>query len=378
MDPASILLVAGRVMRILTRYMLKSFFLTFFVSLLCFVLVFDLVNLIEHVGKFLESDATWGDIFSYYLYFTPFIVVLTTPIATLLAAIFSVGIAARRNELLAMKAAGVSIYQLALPLLCGGVLIAASLWIFGEMVMPEANLRKNRIKAEKVDRRGVRPQQTHRDQMFIGMEGRIFHFGNYATEKASGERVAIQTFEGNRLRSIITADQFYWQGSVWVGRGLEFREFRDFRTDPEPIRQWTSDYQRFDSFGEQPSYFEVSFANEDALSLSYFKLKQFIEVSRAIGRDVTREQVDLYTKMAFPFINVIIILIGVALASNPRRSGLAIGFGLSMAISFVFYTIVKIAIELGHQGTIPPLVAAWGANALFLLIGMFLLIRTPK
>jgi lipopolysaccharide export system permease protein len=366
-------------MRILTRYLLRRFFATFFVALFCFVLIFDLVNLIEQIGRFLESDATTTDIFLYYVYFTPFIVVLTTPIATLLAAIFSVGLAARRNELTAMKAAGVSLYRLTLPLLTAGVLISAALWVFGEMVMPEANLRKAKIKAEKFERRrSYASSKTHRDQMFLGTEGRIFHFGNYRTDEAKGERVVIQTFSGNRLSSIVTAEELAWQDSVWVGYDVVFREFKDYRTDPEPIRSWRSDYYRFDEFDEKPGYFDTWFLPEDALSMGYFKLKRFIEVSDAIGRDTTKQLVDLYTKVAFPFINVIIILIGVALASNPRRSGLAISFGLSMCVSFVFYTIVKIAIELGHEGTIPPLVAAWGANVLFFLLGLWLLVRTPK
>jgi len=340
--------------------------------------VFDLVNLIEHVGKFLESNATAGDILMYYVYFTPFILVLTTPIATLLAAIFSVGLAARRNELLAMKAAGFSIYRLAMPLLGGGLLIAVGLWVFGELVMPEANLRKNQIKSEKVDRRGSRSFKTPNNQMFIGMDGRIFHFGSYQSDAAKGTQVAIQTFDGNRIKSIITALQFDWVDSLWIGRDVDFREFKDFRTDTEPIRQWHERIHYFREFEENPGYFETWYSGEDALTLGYFKLQRFIEVSRAIGRDVTPQIVDLYTKIAFPFINVIIILIGVALASNPRRSGLAISFGMSMAISFVFYTIVKIAIELGHQGTVPPIVAAWGANTVFFLFGAFLLLRTPK
>jgi len=114
------------------------------------------------------------------------------------------------------------------------------------------------------------------------------------------------------------------------------------------------------------------------MSMGYSKLKQFIAVSEAIGRDVTREIVDLENKIAFPFINMIIVLIGVALASNPRRSGIAIGFGISMWISFIFFTIVKVALELGHQGDIPPLLAAWGANVIFLILGLFLLFKTPK
>ncbi len=365
-------------MGILHRYLLRRFFLTFLVSLFCFVLIFDLVNLVEHIGRYLESDATVVDIIMYYIYFTPFIVVLTCPIATLLAAIFSVGLLARTNELTAMKAAGVSLYRLTLPLLLGGVVIAVLLWVFGEFVLPEANHRKNNIKIEKIDRRRTTTPKTQRNQMFQGVDGRIFHFGNYVAESATGERVVIQTFAGNRLKSIVSAEKFFWDDSIWVGTDVEFSEFKDFRVDPQPIRQWHRALFHFTDLVERPRYFNNWFMRQDALSLDYFQLRSFIEVNQAIGRDVTAEVVDLQNKIAFPFINVIIILIGVALASNPRRSGLAISFGLSMGISFFFYTIVKIAIELGHQGTIPPLLAAWGANMVFFLLGLYLLIKTPK
>jgi lipopolysaccharide export system permease protein len=365
-------------MTIFDRYLLKRFFLTFLIAMFCFVLIFDIVNLIEHIGDFLESKATFADVAMYYVYFTPFIIVLTCPIATLLAAIFSVGLLAKNNELTAMKSSGVSIYRLTMPLLLGGLAIACFLWVFGELIMPEANHRKNLIKIEKIDRRQPTVSGVHRNEMFQGLGGRVFHFGAYRSAEAKGERVMIQTFSGSRLRSVVTAKEFYWQDSLWVGFDVDFSEFKDFRVDPEPVRSWHEERHLFREFAERPQYFDTWFTRQDALSLSYFKLQRFIDVSRAIGRDVTKEVVDLQTKIAFPFINVIIILIGVALASNPRRSGLTIGFGISMCISFVFYTIVKIAIELGHQGSIPPLVAAWGANVLFSLFGLYLLIRTPK
>jgi lipopolysaccharide export system permease protein len=365
-------------MSIFDRYLLKRFFLTFFVAMFCFVIVFDVVNLIEQIGKFLESEATFGDIFMYYVYFTPFIVVLTCPIATLLASIFSVGLLARNNELTAMKSAGVSLYRLTLPLLLGGVVIAMFLWIFGEMVMPEANFRKDQIKMEKIDRKQPTSKGIYRNQLFQGLGGRVFHFSTYNAGDAEGQRVIIQTFAGSKLKSVVTAERFDWQDSIWIGHNVEFSEFKDFRVDPKPIKSWHEDYHAFSNYAETPAYFDVWFTRQDAQSLSYFKLLNFIQVSRAIGRDVTPQVVDLENKIAFPFINVIIILIGVALASNPRRSGLAIGFGISMCISFVFYTVVKIAIELGHQGTIPPLVAAWGANVIFFIFGLYLLVRTPK
>jgi len=363
---------------ILARYLLRRFFLTFFVAIACFILIFDLVNLVENIGKYVESGAKASDIALYYLYFTPFIVVLTCPIATLLAAIFSIGLLAKTNELTAMKAAGISIYRIAVVLMTGGFVIAGGLWVFGELVLPEANYQKNIIKTERIERRKSESAGVYRNQLFQGLDGRIFQFGNYVSKSATGEDVLIQTFAGRSLKQIITAQKLEWRDSVWVGTGVAVKEIGDLDSASQPIMSITHDSMTFIGFREEPGFFEDWFTRQDAYSMDYFKLQRFIAVSRALGKDVTPQTVDLYNKTSFPLINVIIILIGVALASNPRRAGIGISFGLSMGISFVFFTMVKVAIEMGHNGIISPLVAAWGTNAVFFVLGLFLLLRVPK
>ncbi len=365
-------------MSIFSRYLLRRFFLTFVVALVCFIIIFDLINLVENIGRFVESGAKSSDIFLYYIYYTPFIVVLTCPVATLLAAIFSIGLLAKSNELTAMKAAGISVYKIAYTLMAGGVLIAAGLWVFGEMILPEANHRKNVIQAERIERRQAESSKVYKDQLFQGLEGRIFRFSNYISKSASGENVVIQTFAGNRLTNVTTAKKFFWRDSVWVGTDVEIKRIGDLDEASKPITIAHRDTVVFNDFKEKPSYFEDWFSRQDAMSMGYFKLREFIQVSRALGKNVTRQVVDLYNKVSFPFINVIIILIGVSLASNPRRAGLGISFGLSMGVSFVFYTMVKVAIEMGHNGLLDPLVAAWGTNVVFLVFGVFLLVRVPK
>jgi lipopolysaccharide export system permease protein len=190
--------------------------------------------------------------------------------------------------------------------------------------------------------------------------------------------VLIQTFSGNRLKEITTARTFFWKDSLWLGTEVVIKEFGNFDVDPDPIKTASSPTYTFEDYKEKPSYFEDWLLRRDAFSMDYFKLRTFIQVSRQLGKDVTKQVVDLENKIAFPLINVIIILIGVSLASSPRRSGLAISFGVSMWISFIFYTCVKVALEFGHEGELPPLIAAWGTNAVFFLIGVVLLIRTRK
>ena len=86
--------------RILSRYMLRQFFSLFIFCLLSVIFIFLIVDLIENLDQFLDRNVPWKIILQYYLYFIPYIVVLTMPVATLLATVFSIGGMARTKWLL--------------------------------------------------------------------------------------------------------------------------------------------------------------------------------------------------------------------------------------------------------------------------------------
>jgi lipopolysaccharide export system permease protein len=112
--------------------------------------------------------------------------------------------------------------------------------------------------------------------------------------------------------------------------------------------------------------------------MDYPELKEFIESQRAAGQDVSRWMVDFHSKIAFPFASVIVVLFGVPFASIKRRSGLALEFGMCVAVTFLYLAFMKTSNVFGYNGDLNPLLTAWLANLIFLVLGLSNLLRVPK
>ena len=84
-----------------------------------------------------------------------------------------------------------------------------------------------------------------------------------------------------------------------------------------------------------------------------------------IGSEARKWIVELYLKISYPFANFIIVLFGAPLAARKRRGGNAVGIGISLLVCFIYYFFVHTGRVIGHQGTFPPLFAAWLGNIIF-------------
>ena len=95
-----------------------------------------------------------------------------------------------------------------------------------------------------------------------------------------------------------------------------------------------------------------------------------------VGTKITNKLlVDLYNKVSFPLISLVIVLAGIPFAMTSRRGGALLGVGISIAISLIYYGIIAISIALGKGGIIPPLVASWSANFIFASLGLYFVSR---
>jgi lipopolysaccharide export system permease protein len=88
--------------------------------------------------------------------------------------------------------------------------------------------------------------------------------------------------------------------------------------------------------------------------------------------------VDLHAKLAFPLINLIVVIIGASVATRLRMQSAALGFGLSVAIAFVFYAFMRTGQALGHNGALPPYLAAWMGDLVFGAVGVVMLVRAQR
>lgn len=137
-------------MQILDRYLIRQFLYALLFSLIAFWVIFLVVDLVEHLDNFIDRHATFFTIIKYYFYYTPYIIVLSLPVAMLLSTLFSLGQLAKHNELLAMKSAGISLYRILFPLFILAFSISLVTIIFGGLVVPLTYQKMMEVKAMEI------------------------------------------------------------------------------------------------------------------------------------------------------------------------------------------------------------------------------------
>jgi lipopolysaccharide export system permease protein len=235
-------------------------------------------------------------------------------------------------------------------------------------VVPAANQRRKQIMNQEIKHKPV--QSRRQDVRYIGRGGRIYVIGSYDVPRATMRDIVIQEFAGGALARRIDANQGQWQTDHWELRG-GFE--RIFAAD-------TVETRRFDRLmltgSERPEDFAKEERDPDAMGFA--ELRRWIERFRQSGGEARPYIVDVHLKLAMPFVNVITVLIGASLSTRLRRGGTALGFGLSLIISFLYYSLIRAGQALGHGGTLPPILAAWIANLLFGVLGVILLLRAQR
>ena len=360
-------------MSLITRYVLRLFLTAITASLVAFVSIFFIVDLIEQLDRFLDRNVAPGYIALYYVYYLPYIFVLTIPVSLLLASLYTFGQLTRLGELTAMKASGLSLYRLLRPLLLVSAVVSACLFWAGEWLVPHTSMKRAEIKSEHVDMQGGEGLHVRHEVYLRGEGGRQIYMRVFDGRSARGTGICVTEFRGGSVSSVLTAESAVWMDGRWqLYNGVE----RRFRTGGGLSGFTSFAALEPDDWSETPEDFLRGQKRPE--EMSYGELAQLIQNVRRGGGDVQGYLVDLNLKIAFPSAGLIIVLLGGALASHLRRGGVAVGFALSIGICFVYWGLLRFAQAFGHAGMLPPMAAAWGANALFGLLALVLLVRAPK
>lgn len=363
-------------MTILDKYIIRQFKNNLLFILLAIWLVFLLVHLIDHLADYMDKHAPLFSVVKFYLFHSPFVLILTLPIAMLLATLFSIGQLSRRNELTAMKSAGMSLYRILLPVLFLGLAISFLSMIIGGAILPYANEKKLEVKRVEIEK-GTPYRNVNLYNLLVqDQTGAIFRLKSYHTQKKFGTEVLVQRFEGSRLLERIEAQRISWTGTGWLLEKGRYRIFSDSLSLPQ-----SEEYRTFDKllrldFKMKPK----ALTKREKLTeeMGYKELASYIDAKKETKQEVPKELTDLYFKVAFPFVSFVIVLFGAPLAANPRRSGLAISFGVGLFVSFAYYVLLQIFRSLGYNQKLPPILAAWLVNIIFFVVGMIFLVKAKK
>lgn len=356
-------------MKLLDKYILKEFLRFFIVICITFIALYLIIDFFGKVRMFLSNNATIIQILTFFLYSIPMIISNILPPAVLLATLMAYGSLSKFSEITAMKANGISLYRISLPALMFAAVMAVALFYFTEMITP-ASLQKT----EYMEKVVIQKQQTmgyfKQNEIWYRGTDSIYNFKMFDVSNDSLRGITINYLNNDfTLRMRIDAKSAQWKDNTWVFYDLLTTVFD---SNNSPVLEWSN--EKIVNIPEKPNDFKI--VQKDAEKMGYFELKKYVKKIQKEGYDVTRYLVYLQGKIAFPFVIIIMIFIGVSFSLRSERSGgIMQSVGIGIFIGFSYFYVYALCMSLGLSGRIPALIAAWGANIIFSIAAAILFYR---
>ncbi len=358
-------------MRLLDWYLLKKYLVNLLFAVIAWIVLFEVITMIEQISRFIDYGATLQQFMLYYLYFVPYVISMTLPIAALLGVLFAVSHMAGHNEIVAQLSAGVSLYRLLTPLFIAAVLLSLLSMVFNETVVPKAN--RVRLDLERYEiKKNPRNQTRLNNNIYVqDLPNRMLAVKFFNNKKNTATEVSFLMYDSGRLEGRIDARSMSWQDSSWHLRQVTVRQFV---REEEYVRSLGDTVIR-DSRVLPKNLVDLQPKPEE---MGYMELDAYINELQALGANPRKWLVERELKISMPFAILIVTLIGAPFASRKRRGGTGLNFAISLLISFSYFIVIRIGQVFGHQGALEPMLAAWLANLIFLLLGLYILFTVQK
>ena len=346
-------------MKIVDRYLINEYLGNLLFITLSLISLFLIIDFFEKFRMFLSNHATFGQMGSYFFFRLPMIISQILPAAILLASLVTCGYLSRHSEITAMKANGISLYRIALPILTIAALTSLLIFFLNEWVTPHTNDRAKNIRLIEVQKQRSLGSFKQDQIWYRGQKG-IYNFRLFDAQTSTLQGITIHYLDREmKLVMRLDAERGEWTEGRWLFHNVLITRFDDGEF---PVLSRVK--QQVVDLPEKPSDFQE--VQKDVEVMGYFELKRYIRKLQSEGYDATRYVVDLHGKIAFPLVSIILAVIGVSFSLRSERSGgIAQGIGAGLVIGFSYWLVYAFGMSLGRSGTLPPIVAAWFANILF-------------
>jgi LPS export ABC transporter permease LptG/LPS export ABC transporter permease LptF len=366
--------------RILDEYILREFIAMFALVLTGFVLLIIVFTFFDLVGDILRNHIALSVVGEYLLNLTPSMLYNIAPLAVLIAALVTFGVMNRNSEIIAIKATGISLYRLIVPIAIISAALAVGLFLFDQYYLPQANRKQEALRNEIKGR----PTQTylHPEQKWImgpkpqpGEPGRIYYYEFFDRDRSEFANLSVfefdpATFQLTRRifakRAVWNADIGAWDfESGWVRdvQGANVTDYRIFLKTSFPELRTTPDY-----------FWKEAVPSDE---MNFGQLDHYIHDLQQSGFDTKRLSVALWHKLSYPLITVVMAMLAIPFALSMGRRGSIAGVAVAIAVALAYMVIDNLFGAMGYVNYLPASMAAWSADVLFGLVGGYLLLRTP-
>jgi LPS export ABC transporter permease LptG/LPS export ABC transporter permease LptF len=360
--------------RLLDLYILRRFISYFALLMATFVFLFEMFTFFELLDDIGRQRVPFLIVVDYFRYLAPYLMYQLAPLGALVAVLVTLGMMSKNNEIVAIKASGISLYRLAVPLLLAGMALAAVMVVLDDTYLPYANQRQDALRNLI---KGRPPQTYTQPQRWIfGENDKIYNYDLFdPAQKLFGGLSVLEIDPASfQLRRRIFASRARWSESqeVWVLEGGWVRDFKDgaiVRYDRLPP------VTSLPELTEPPTYFNREV--RQAFQMSWRELSTYIDGLQRAGFDVSALTVQWHRKLAFPLIAPVSMLLAIPFAFLVGTRGAIGGVALGVGIGITYYLLAELLQAMGGVGQLPPLLAGWSPDIIFFFLGLYFFFKMP-
>ena len=184
--------------------------------------------------------------------------------------------------------------------------------------------------------------------------------------------ITVQEFENDKLMRVEKADYADWNGTKWVmHQGIIY----DVSVGDQVTRQMTFQNQEL-PISQRPNRISESQKKPDEMTIR--ELRDQIKLLDENAVDTNKMKVEMYNRFAMPMASLVCAIVGAPLGMQKQRGSSSIGFGISVVVIFIYYTIMTLGNALGNGGKIPAYLAAFLPDIVCGIAGIVLVYRKSK
>lgn len=354
---------------ILDRYVGRLYLRIAGLSFVALIGLFYIATFLDKTDKMFKGEASSGLVLQLLAYMTPQFVYFVIPIATLLAVLVTFGMLSRTSELTVMKACGISLYRVTLPLIALSLVGTLALFALEQEVLARANrqadILDSRIKNPNAPAKTFDP--LHR-RWIVGRSG-IYHYAYFDSRAKALNGLWIYTPAASnwRLEELTYVARAEFTDGAWRGLNGWSQRFAGGTTG-----KWQPFAERKLEQLEPPDYFETEQPQADMMTVA--ELRDHIEELRGSGFNVVPQMVDLQKKLAFPFVTLVMTLLAVPFGVTMGKRGTLYGIGLAIALALSYWVLFHVFLAIGRAGLLSPFLAAWTPNIIVIACAAYLLL----
>jgi lipopolysaccharide export system permease protein len=350
---------------IFTVYLFKKFSSLFAGALVFASFALMLVDLFMNLSQFLINEVPFSRISYLMLLYIPKTMFFSVPFAVLFAACFSLSDLYANNELIAIYAAGISLFKFTRSLILFSFVLSFGLFAFENYIVVPTYAKKVALQDEFLNRY----QSPDRQDLVVIADGgnTVYKADNYddAEQRLDGLYIIIRNADKS-LNAILRANYADWQDGSW-----SLRDATQYSVSGGYLVNQPVDSALVTRLTEPPETFRNNTISVETVNVS--EAKTYIDKLRRSGLPISEATSIYYKKFAFPFIVFIVVFLSVGLSGKTRKNVLLISLVLCIGSAVLFYVMQLVTMTFAGNGKISPIAGAWSPVIFFTALSVILL-----